>query len=161
MSEKQCILACYYETPGCLAVNVITTNAITTCEMTTGLSNESDMVDDLTSVVYVTSKYSVERGRYFWRIFFQDQNAFCIYSQIITNVWKSLATAIMEHANELGHPPDVIVLIVSKETGVTNAKRGSKVINVMNAPLITMATSVVSVHCGLILKSHFNINVND
>ena len=48
---------CYYETPACLAVNVITTGDVITCEMTTGLSNETDMVDDSTSVLYVTGKY--------------------------------------------------------------------------------------------------------
>ena len=37
-------------------MNIITTDDVIMCEMTTGLSNESDMVDDLTSVVYITSK---------------------------------------------------------------------------------------------------------
>ena len=55
-SEEQCVMFCYYETPGCLAVNIIATNDITRCEMTTGLSNETDMVDDSTSVLYVSGK---------------------------------------------------------------------------------------------------------
>ena len=50
-------MACFYDNPGCLAVNVITTGDVITCEMTTGLSNESDMEDDSTSVVYIRSKY--------------------------------------------------------------------------------------------------------
>ena len=64
----------------------------------------------------------------------------------MTSVWKSLGTATMEHVNEHGHPPDVTVMIVFKETDVTNAEKGSKVINVMNVLLVTMATSVVSVN---------------
>ena len=47
-------MSCYYDNPGCLAVNVITNGDVITCEMTTGLSNETDMVEDSTSVVYVT-----------------------------------------------------------------------------------------------------------
>ena len=53
---------CYYETPGCLAVNVITTGDVITCEMTTGLSNEADMVDDSTSVLYVAGKLLSDPG---------------------------------------------------------------------------------------------------
>ena len=53
-SEEQCVMYCYYDNPGCLAVNVIATGDVITCEMTTGLSNETDMVDDSTSVLYVT-----------------------------------------------------------------------------------------------------------
>ena len=53
-SEEQCVMSCYYDHPGCLAVNVITNGDVITCEMTTGLSNETDMVEDSTSVVYVT-----------------------------------------------------------------------------------------------------------
>ena len=56
-SEEQCLMSYYYENPGCLAVNVITTGDAIRCEMTTGLSNETDMVDDSTSVLYVTGKY--------------------------------------------------------------------------------------------------------
>ena len=49
-------MSCYYENSGCLAANVITTGDVITCEMTTGLSKESDMMDDSTSVLYVASK---------------------------------------------------------------------------------------------------------
>ena len=56
-SEGKCVLSCYYDNPGCLAVNVITANDVIMCEMTTGLSNETDMVDDSTSVVYIRSEY--------------------------------------------------------------------------------------------------------
>ena len=31
-----------------------------------------------------------------------------------------------EHVNQYGHPPDVTVLIVTKETGVINVPRGSR-----------------------------------
>ena len=55
-SEEQCVLSCYYENTGCLAVNVLTIGDVIRCEMTTGLSNETDMVDDSTSVVYVTGR---------------------------------------------------------------------------------------------------------
>ena len=55
-SEEQCVMSCYYENSGCLVANVITTGDVVTCEMTTGLSNKTDMVDDLTSVLYVASK---------------------------------------------------------------------------------------------------------
>ena len=48
-------MSCYYENPGSLAVNVITGDDIM-CQMTTGLSNDSDMVYDTTSVLYVASK---------------------------------------------------------------------------------------------------------
>ena len=64
----------------------------------------------------------------------------------MTNVWKSLATATMEHVNRHGHQPDVTVMIIFKETDVTNAQKGSKVMIVMNALLVTMATIVVSVN---------------
>ena len=40
---------------GCLAVNVIGNHDIT-CELTTGLSNESEMQDDSSSSVFVLSK---------------------------------------------------------------------------------------------------------
>ena len=52
-SVAQCVLSCYYETAGCLAVNVIATSDVIRCEMTTGLSNQSEMVDDASSVLYV------------------------------------------------------------------------------------------------------------
>ena len=55
-SEEHCVMSCYYETPGCLAVNVITTAHVITCQMTTGLSNESDIMDDSTSILYVASR---------------------------------------------------------------------------------------------------------
>ena len=55
-SEEQCVMSCYYEKTGCLAANVITTSNVIMCQMTTGLSKESDMMDDSTSVLYVTSK---------------------------------------------------------------------------------------------------------
>ena len=47
-SEEQCVMTCYYDNPGCLAVNIITTGDVIRCEMTTGLSNETAMVDDST-----------------------------------------------------------------------------------------------------------------
>ena len=56
-SEEQYVISCYYDNPGCLAVNVITTGDVITCEMTTGLSNKTYMVDDSTSVLYVAGKY--------------------------------------------------------------------------------------------------------
>ena len=59
-SEEQCSLSCYYETPGCLAVNVIRTTEVITCQMTTGLSNETDMAEDLISVVYVTGRFPLQ-----------------------------------------------------------------------------------------------------
>ena len=46
-------MSCFYDIPGCLAVNVITTGDVIRCEITTGLSNETDMVDDATSVLYI------------------------------------------------------------------------------------------------------------
>ena len=55
-SDEQCVTSCYYDNPGCLAVNVITTGDVIICEMTTGLSNASEMVHVPTSVVYVTGK---------------------------------------------------------------------------------------------------------
>ena len=55
-SEDKCLLSCFNGNPGCLAVNVITTGEVITCEMTTGLSNETDMADDSTSVLYVVGK---------------------------------------------------------------------------------------------------------
>ena len=55
-SERQCILSCYSKIPGCLAVNVQTSGDVIRCEMTTGLSNETDMVDDVTSVLFVLGK---------------------------------------------------------------------------------------------------------
>ena len=55
-SESQCVLSCYHENPGCLAINVITTGDVINCQMTAGLRNEKDMVDDSTSVLYVRSK---------------------------------------------------------------------------------------------------------
>ena len=53
-SEEQCVMSCYYEKPDCLAVNVITTGDVIRREMTTGLSSNTDVVDDATSVLYVT-----------------------------------------------------------------------------------------------------------
>ena len=55
-SEEQCVLSCYFENPGCLAVNVLTIGDVIKCEMTKGLSNETDMVEDASSVVYVTGR---------------------------------------------------------------------------------------------------------
>ena len=55
-SEEKCVFSCFYDNLGCLAVNVITTNDAIRCEMTTGLSNETDMVDDSTSVLYVVGR---------------------------------------------------------------------------------------------------------
>ena len=49
-------MSCYHDNPGCLAVNVIRSDDDIICEMTTGLSDGSDMVEDSTSVVYVTSR---------------------------------------------------------------------------------------------------------
>ena len=42
-------------TDGCLAVNVIGNQDIT-CELTTGLSNDSEMQDDSSSQLFVSSK---------------------------------------------------------------------------------------------------------
>ena len=57
-SEEQCVMSCYYDNPRCLAVNVITTGDVIRCEMTTGLSNKTDMVEDSSSVLYVTGTFS-------------------------------------------------------------------------------------------------------
>ena len=53
-SDEQCVMTCYYDKPSCLAVNVITIGDVISCELTTGLSSETDMVDDSTCVLYVT-----------------------------------------------------------------------------------------------------------
>ena len=55
-SEESCVMSCYHENPGCLAVNVITAGSVITCQMTIGLSNDTDMVDDTTSVLYVVGE---------------------------------------------------------------------------------------------------------
>ena len=55
-SEEQCVVSCYYDNPECLAINVVRSDDDIICEMTTGLSKESDMVDDSTSDVYVASR---------------------------------------------------------------------------------------------------------
>ena len=55
-SEEQCVISCFYENPGCLAVSVIMTDDAIKCEMTTGLSNQTDIVDDSTSVLYVVGE---------------------------------------------------------------------------------------------------------
>ena len=55
-SEEQCVISCYYENTGCLAANVISIGDVITCQMTRGLSNEVDAVDDSTYVLYVAGK---------------------------------------------------------------------------------------------------------
>ena len=55
-------MSCYYENPDCLAVNVITRNDVIRCEMTTGLSNETDMVNDSTYVLYVSGKLNFPKS---------------------------------------------------------------------------------------------------
>ena len=55
-SEEQCVLSCYFDNVGCLAVNVLPIGDVIWCEMTKGLSNETDMVEDASSVVYVTGR---------------------------------------------------------------------------------------------------------
>ena len=54
-SQARCIQACYHGNHGCLAVNVIATGDVITCEMMRGLSKESDMVDDPSSSLFVKS----------------------------------------------------------------------------------------------------------
>ena len=55
-SDEQCVMPCFYDNPACLAVNVIATSDVILCQMTTGLSNETDMVDDTTSVLFVVGE---------------------------------------------------------------------------------------------------------
>ena len=124
-SEEQCVLSCYYETTGCLAVNVITTGDVITCEMTTGLSNDSDIENDLSSTVYVTSMFVFKKTesqtnrqtdshiRFKNSVLNNVLNTSCICSQSITYVWKCLASVTMEHVNQHGRPPDVTVLLVT------------------------------------------------
>ena len=66
-SEKECVLSCYYDNPGCLAVNVIRGDDDIICQMTTGLSNNSDMKEDSSSVVYITNRYR-KRNTTPWQI---------------------------------------------------------------------------------------------
>ena len=54
-SNARCIQACYQGNHGCLAVNVIATNDVITCEMMRGLSKDSEMVDDPSSTLFVMS----------------------------------------------------------------------------------------------------------
>ena len=61
-SEEQCVMYCYYDNPGCLAVNVVTTGDVITYKMTTGLSNKTDMMDDASSVLYVAGRISQLQG---------------------------------------------------------------------------------------------------
>ena len=61
-SEEHCVMSCYYENTGCLAVNVISIGDVITCQMTTGFSNATDMVDDSSSVLYVASKKFEKKG---------------------------------------------------------------------------------------------------
>ena len=56
------MISCYYDNPGCLAVNVVTTGDVITCEMTTGPSNKTDMMDDASSVLYVAGRISQLQG---------------------------------------------------------------------------------------------------
>ena len=54
-SEDQCILLCYLQIPGCLAVNFITTSESNICELTTGLSGNDEMEDNATSTMSMIS----------------------------------------------------------------------------------------------------------
>ena len=46
--------------------------------------------------------------------------------------------------NELGYPPDVTALIVTRGTDVTTVPRGSREKTVMNVLMVATATHVVS-----------------
>ena len=56
-SAAECGLSCFYDYAGCLAVNIIATNNVTLCEMTTGLNNEAHVVDDPASLLLVISRF--------------------------------------------------------------------------------------------------------
>ena len=49
---------------------------------------------------------------------------------------------MVQYVNQPGHPPDVTALIISRETDVTSAQKGSKVTNVRNVPLISKVMNV-------------------
>ena len=57
-SRIQCVTLCS-TTDGCYAVNVIR-NSDVNCELTTGSSSKTEMVDDPTSNLYVAGKYSYQ-----------------------------------------------------------------------------------------------------
>ena len=58
LSHIHCTTLCS-TTNGCYAVNVIR-NSDVNCELTAGLNNETGMVDDPTSNLYVVGKYSYQ-----------------------------------------------------------------------------------------------------
>ena len=58
-SISRCVKLCS-RTDGCLAVNVIGNHGIT-CELTTGLSNKTEMQDDYSSELFVLGKINVFR----------------------------------------------------------------------------------------------------
>ena len=58
-SKAECGTQCI-RTDGCLAINVIQRNDII-CELTSGLSNENEMEDNITSTLFVMSMLSFEQ----------------------------------------------------------------------------------------------------
>ena len=60
LSRIQCVTLCS-TTDGCYAVNVIR-NSDVNCELTTGLSDQTEMVDNPTSNLYVAGKYSYSQN---------------------------------------------------------------------------------------------------
>ena len=58
MSHGRCAALCH-DNNSCYAVNVIETNQQMVCELSTGFSSEKEMIDDVTSFLFVLGKLTV------------------------------------------------------------------------------------------------------
>ena len=64
-SLVECAVSCLH-TDGCYAVNFKQQNKVN-CELTTGLSDDHEMVDDVTSDLYVMGEYNLVKTNGTWR----------------------------------------------------------------------------------------------